>query len=599
MSESNIRLPMPNVVTASRTRTARLAGLIAALLPAALLLAACGAPAGTPDPAPTPESTLSKPTAIVNTNANVRAGPNTNHAAVYWLETATEVTVVGRNADGTWLQIEHSRGPGWIFAGLLDFDADVLADLPEATVDAPEPTPEPAVVVVPTRTPEPAEAVAPEAVSEPPASDAVWLTVTGSAVNVREGPGTDHPIALRAAAGDRFEVVARNADGSWLQVADPRTADGRLWIYGPLTDASGALVAGLVLAEAGRIEETESPAAEPASEPAPPPARLPPPPPQSEIDACAQWHRVNPNETRLVQITDWYELDLNAVAERNRLDPAAPLTTGMELCLDLGEPGHHVAAPEPPLWLEWYAGSGAMADPTCPRCGTIPHFPEEAVRSVPGVATLYKAPGTYDRNLPGLDYDWEWVLSDDSTMWDWTVRDRAACYDGLRAHMGDVPESVGLTRIEYRLSDPIFGEESYHDLREMGMSTSLYYPGIAGGSNIPWDSWPNWQPGMLPNRDLALVSLRCYGNTGPTWSRSEGELFCRISPRWGNSGSIHLEAATTMLMANAVGHVSRQSKWFQGGWDRSENVAYLYPVIDGDGDNPAGSGPCMVITRSP
>ena len=51
--------------------------------------------------------------------------------------------------------------------------------------------------------------------------------MTGTVVNLRTGPGTDH-----ATAG-QVRVTGRNADGSWLQVADPTT---RLWLYGPLTD---------------------------------------------------------------------------------------------------------------------------------------------------------------------------------------------------------------------------------------------------------------------------------------------------------------------------------------------------------------------------
>ena len=574
----------------------RIAVLVIALMLAGCVMPDRDAPATVdePSPAEVEEVVVATPTppltVIVTADSNVRQGPGTDHTAHFWLPAGTEITVRGRNLDGTWLSIEQAGREGWIFASLTNLGASAIPGLPEAAL----PTPAPAVVLVPTATPIPPPVIEPTPEPEPvpaieptpvPAAPA-WLTVTGNPVNVREGPGTDHPIALRAAAGDQFEVVARNADGSWLQIADPRNPAARLWIYGPLTDAAGALVAGLTLAEAPapavRIEEPQPPAAEPAPDPASPPARIPPPPPQAEIEACAQWHRVNANETRLAQITDWYELDLAAVAERNGLDPNAPLTTGMELCLDLGEPGHHVAAPEPPLFLEWYAGSGAAA-PACTQCATVPHFPGEAVRSVPGVPVLYHAPGTYDRSLPGLAYDWEWVLSDDSTLWDWTVRDRAACYDALRVHMGDVPEAVGLTRIEYRLSDP-FGD-SYHELREMGMATYFYFPGIAGG-------------GIPSTPDLARVSIRCYGNTGPTWSRPDSELFCRIAPRQGNDGSIHLEAATTVAMANAVGQVSRQSKWFQGGWDDPENVAYLYPVIAGDIDNPAGPGPCMVVTRA-
>jgi len=62
----------------------------------------------------------------------------------------------------------------------------------------------------------------------------------------------------------------------------------------------------------------------------PPPAPMPTPIP---ANACPRLHTINPNETRLVQITDWYGLDLVAVAALNGMDAAAPLTTGSMICL--------------------------------------------------------------------------------------------------------------------------------------------------------------------------------------------------------------------------------------------------------------------------
>ena len=85
-----------------------------AVLCAALLLSACElvseespAPATGADPAeevaaPTPAITVT-----VTRNANVRAGPGTEHDIHFWLTADTPVHVSGRNADGDWLRIEH------------------------------------------------------------------------------------------------------------------------------------------------------------------------------------------------------------------------------------------------------------------------------------------------------------------------------------------------------------------------------------------------------------------------------------------------------------------------------------------------------------
>ena len=100
---------------------------------------------------------------------------------------------------------------------------DVMAAKPAEPKPTPEPTPE---------TVEPIPESAPEPTEKPTVEPTVAPTpeperVTGTVVNLRTGPGTDH-----ATAG-QVRVTGRNADGSWLQVADPTT---RLWLYGPLTD---------------------------------------------------------------------------------------------------------------------------------------------------------------------------------------------------------------------------------------------------------------------------------------------------------------------------------------------------------------------------
>ena len=221
---------------------------------------AAGEPAPEPTAAPVPED----PTALTNANANVREGPGTGHPIAFWVVAATEVAVTGRNADGTWLRIGHADRSGWIFGGLLDIGPDVVAGLPEVAVAAPE------VVLVPTRTPEPAPEPAPAEVAaapEPAAPEPVLddAHVTGTVVNLRLGPGTNYPIDGQARAGDRLRVRGRNADGTWLQVADPSDADGRLWIYTPLTDLDPA-------AARVRVVEAVAPPVPPTAEPTVPAA---------------------------------------------------------------------------------------------------------------------------------------------------------------------------------------------------------------------------------------------------------------------------------------------------------------------------------------
>jgi len=61
--------------------------------------------------------------------------------------------------------------------------------------------------------------------------------VTARSLNVRGGPGIDHPVVSGLVAGDEVEVVGRNADGSWLQIVCVSAGDdGTAWIASAFTD---------------------------------------------------------------------------------------------------------------------------------------------------------------------------------------------------------------------------------------------------------------------------------------------------------------------------------------------------------------------------
>ena len=533
--------------------------------------------------------------------------PTTRPAS--WLATATAVAVTGRNADATWLRIEHDGRTGWIFGALTDIAAEVLADLPDTapadlTADEPaEPTPEPAVVAEPT--PEPAA-------PEPPApSDATSVTVTGSAVNLRTGPGTDHPTDGQVRAGDQLSVTGRNADSTWLQVMHPVATGELVWIYGPLTDIDDATVRTLTDATAVAIEVAASPEPAPALQPAAQPEPAPADPqPAPDLSGCTQFHTVNPNEEYLVLITDWFGLDLATVANLNGLDPNTPLVAGTQVCLSVGTQVAAATTPAPaPQPAPVIDGQACLSSwGSLFPCPGIPNHPEHAVKSVEGVPVLYHAPGSYDRSEhPGLEYDFELVLGDDSTMWNWRMRDPQACYDALRVHMGEIPESIGLTRLEVRLSDSPLDMDSYESLLGMQFSSGSTFPVVDWDQydfeSLPPDrwpngGWPNWDLADLPHPDMASVRLRCYDRPR---GRPDDDVFCRIFPRWGNSGSIHLEAGVTQVLALTAGQMSRRARAYQYAPNHLFHIpyhAYLYPLIDDRSGNPAGPGPCMEVTRA-
>lgn len=83
------------------------------------------------------------PTAITNTNANIRSGPGTVYSAVDATTAGTSLTITGKNADGTWWYIAYPSATGgyaWI-AGSVVSASCVPASL--AVIAAP-PTPLPA-----------------------------------------------------------------------------------------------------------------------------------------------------------------------------------------------------------------------------------------------------------------------------------------------------------------------------------------------------------------------------------------------------------------------------------------------------------------------
>lgn len=57
------------------------------------------------------------------------------------------------------------------------------------------------------------------------------VIVTANNVNLRRGPGINHPVAMKAFAGVTFKVIQNKEE--WLQVAHESGQQG--WIYKPLT----------------------------------------------------------------------------------------------------------------------------------------------------------------------------------------------------------------------------------------------------------------------------------------------------------------------------------------------------------------------------
>lgn len=102
----------------------------------------------TASPVPPTDEAVQPP--IANRDANLRSGPGTNYPVVGTVDAGAELTLVGRNTAGDWLQL---AGGAWIAAFLVDGAPPDLATVaaPPTTTPLPVPTAMPA----PTSTPAP------------------------------------------------------------------------------------------------------------------------------------------------------------------------------------------------------------------------------------------------------------------------------------------------------------------------------------------------------------------------------------------------------------------------------------------------------------
>lgn len=112
------------------------------------------------------------------------------------------------------------------------------------TKPAPPKPPEPTPIEVE----EPVEMTAPimDAVGEP------YMVTASSGVNVRRGPGTEFPVVMKMASGERFNAIAKLQDANWYLVGKGTVGKGY---------ASGDLIASAPV-------ELDEPEPEPEPEPA-------------------------------------------------------------------------------------------------------------------------------------------------------------------------------------------------------------------------------------------------------------------------------------------------------------------------------------------
>jgi len=101
--------------------------------------AAASQPAPTDTPVPTPTPVLAPRVSLAQT-VNVRTGPGTAYPRIGEVTNGYTADILGRNNDGSWVQINYSGGQGWVFASLTQITGDVN-NVPVVDVAPPPPPP--------------------------------------------------------------------------------------------------------------------------------------------------------------------------------------------------------------------------------------------------------------------------------------------------------------------------------------------------------------------------------------------------------------------------------------------------------------------------
>lgn len=104
-------------------------------------------PTDTPQPTVAPTSTaVAQPQASTTSAINVRSGPGTVYPVVAQLQPGRPVDILGRDAAGTWWQVQLGNGDqGWVAESVVDEtgsvdEVAVAANIPAAPTQAPRPT---------------------------------------------------------------------------------------------------------------------------------------------------------------------------------------------------------------------------------------------------------------------------------------------------------------------------------------------------------------------------------------------------------------------------------------------------------------------------
>lgn len=223
--------------------------------------------AAPPSPTAPPSEPVATPTVapvLLSTKGdldfvNVRAQPNINAQLLGQINRGQSVTVIGKSADGQWVQVSFAASPsgsGWVFAQV----ATITGDLGSVPVTGGQTTPAPSAAVQ----------------LQPPF---VRLKPDQPFANVRSGPDVGFQrLGQLDTTQPAARVKGKNAAATWWQIEFPGAPDNTAWVFGQLVDLIGDFNAVPVVQSPpapGSQAPTPTPPAPPTATPLPASALLP------------------------------------------------------------------------------------------------------------------------------------------------------------------------------------------------------------------------------------------------------------------------------------------------------------------------------------
>lgn len=168
---------------------------------------------------------------VISPVINMRTGPGVEFGIVGTLSQGQYVTLLGRNATGTWLKIMANGTEGWVNSANIASSV-AISGLPVAATTAVPATAVP-TSSAPTATAKPGVTATPSTPTKTstPVSTAVpsnTAVVTTGRLNVRSGPGAGYTIVAVLTQGDTVTLLGRTITSSWVKVKTAGGVEG--WI---------------------------------------------------------------------------------------------------------------------------------------------------------------------------------------------------------------------------------------------------------------------------------------------------------------------------------------------------------------------------------